>query len=226
MPTPPPSVPSKVDSLSHKNRQKLKNVFGKEVKLEQLEAAAGLIRKIQAIGEEVTRLQAAAHSDRARRLCEFLKREVSRRITKMSNKVHKITEAGKQPSGRGFASNKFDFLRNDEEYNYALEAPREGAQKFEAELRRMEDAEMSRLTESIEAVSKLFLNMNHLVVEQGTVIDRIDANIAVTVEKVQSANNQLIRAIEHQNSGLADFMIKVLSGLVLVLAALLFLKYS
>jgi uncharacterized coiled-coil protein SlyX len=215
-----------VDSLGHKNRQKLKNVFGKEIKLEQLEAAADLIRKIQSIGEEVARLQATAHSDRARRLCEFLKREVSRRIIKMSNKVHKITEAGKLRSGRGFASNKFDFLRNDEEFKYVLETPKDSAQRFESELRRMENAEMSRLTESIEAVSKLFLNMNHLVIEQGTVIDRIDANLSVTVEKVQSANSQLIRAIEHQNSGLADFMIKVLGVLVLVLAALLFFKYS
>lgn len=195
-----------------------------------MEAATELIRRIQRIGEEVAQVQATASSERTRRLCEFLRRQISKRITKISNKVHKITHPA-APSSGGPAShgrnNRFDFLRNDEEFNFEITASnQQGAQRFESEIRRLENAEMSRLTESIETVNKMFVNMSNLVFEQGTIIDRIDVNIATAVERVQHANVQLMRAVEHQNSGLADYLIRVLGLLVLALAALLFFKYT
>lgn len=219
-----------MESLSHKNQQKLKNVFGGDAKVEQMEAATTLIRKIQSIGEDVARVQTSLTTDRARRLADFLRRQISKRINKLSHKIHKISEqaaAGTRGPARNPRGNRFDFLRNDEDFNYEIGGgSQKEAQRFETEIRRMENVEMTRLTESIEAVNKLFVNMSNLVFEQGTIIDRIDSNIATAVERVEHANVQLLRAVEHQNSGLADYLIRVLGLLVLALAALLFFKYS
>lgn len=186
-----------------------------------------MIRRIQGISEEVTRLQGTDINPRAKRLCYFLKREISKRIHKISNKIHKITTPGKSAGKGDPKGNKFDFLRNDDEFDYQINQSEDrAANKFETEMRRMENQEMQRLTESIEAVSKLFVSMSSLVFEQGTIIDRIDMNISMAVERVEQGNLQLIRAIEHQNNGLADYLIRILGFIVVALAALLFLKYS
>lgn len=220
-------VISSVDLLSHKNQQKLKNVFGKETKVEQLEAAAEIITKVQRISEQITIVQNRNSSDRLNRIGDFIKRQISKRIHKISSKVHKISESSKQSLKPEFRGAKFDFLRNDDAFNYEIDTNQHrSAQKFETDMRRLENVEMTRLTESIEAVNKLFVNMSNLVFEQGTIIDRIDMNIVTTVAKVDEANTQLIRAIEHQNGGLADQVIKILSIVVVALAILLFLKYS
>ena len=183
---------------------------------------------MQHIFERLDTLQTQTPAIRVRKLCESLKKQVSKKINKISKKIEHISSALR--SKNSTPSNKkdnFDFLRNEREFNYEITRNSDrGVLQFENDVRKMEMEELSRLTDSIQAINKLFTHMGSLVFEQGTLVDRIDANITLTVERVDNGNMQLVRAIEHQSSGLADLFIKILGFIVVGLTLLLFLKYS
>ncbi|KAH0485765.1 MAG: uncharacterized protein KVP18_004234 [Porospora cf. gigantea A] len=63
--------------------------------------------------------------------------------------------------------------------------------------------EVARLTGTVKEVHQLFQDMACLVTEQGTVLDRVDANIDLVVDRAKQTNQQLKKAEENQRSGLA-----------------------
>ena len=211
-----------------KNKTKVKNVFEETKNNAQIEQISESISKMQLLFEKLTQIQNETRSPKTSKLCEALKKQFSKRINKISKKIDQVSQILRSKN-TPFCPRKdnFDFLRNEHEFNYEI-GPKiqKGALDFQNDVRNMETVELNRLTENIQSVNKLFMNMGNLVFEQGTVVDRIDANVFATVEKVENGNLQLIRAIEHQNSGLADLFIKILGFIVIGLTLLLFLKYS
>ena len=63
--------------------------------------------------------------------------------------------------------------------------------------------EISQLTDNINALAVLFKDFSVLVIEQGTILDRIDYNIENATVHVEKANEHLEKAVEVEKSSRA-----------------------
>ena len=77
------------------------------------------------------------------------------------------------------------------------------------------------LVKSINKLSVIYKELNQLVIEQGSIIDRIDINIDCTVEHTSKAVIHLEAANEASSSSFADNVIKALVIMILIFAAIL-----
>ena len=68
--------------------------------------------------------------------------------------------------------------------------------------------------------------MNQLVIDQGTILDRIDFNIEETFTNTKKANEQLTKANEYQKSNRGAYCIAILSTLIFFFLVLLIIKYT
>ena len=62
------------------------------------------------------------------------------------------------------------------------------------------DAEIMRIASSIEELSTIFKELAVLVIDQGTVLDRIDYNMEQVVERTKQGMKELETAEKHQKS--------------------------
>ena len=58
--------------------------------------------------------------------------------------------------------------------------------------------EVQAILASVKELHEMFTEMNDLIMEQGTVLDRIDYNLTSAVKKLDKGNEQLKKAREHQ----------------------------
>ena len=65
-----------------------------------------------------------------------------------------------------------------------------------------------------------------LVVEQGTILDRIDYNIQETKEHMEMANKELKKTAEYESSSRAQWCIRCQTTFIVVLVLLIFLKLA
>ena len=95
----------------------------------------------------------------------------------------------------------------------------------EEELRNQND-EIARLVTMMNELNDLFRDLSLLVFEQGTVLDRIDTKIEVAIQEVESGNQQLQQANEHQKSKCFYVYIGVVAFLIIICLLLLLWKKS
>ncbi|KAL9644639.1 hypothetical protein ABK040_015378 [Willaertia magna] len=90
------------------------------------------------------------------------------------------------------------------------------------------DKELRYILQSIIELNEMFQQINLLIMEQGTLIDRIDYNIEMTCDFVKSGNENLKRAeeLENQSCNCFNSCICVLSIVIVFLTILLILKIS
>ncbi|KAJ1965641.1 Integral membrane protein SED5 [Dipsacomyces acuminosporus] len=113
-------------------------------------------------------------------------------------------------------SRKFDMTLTDEqlqmmESSEAIIAEREG--------------ELANIHESIVELASIFGQMQDMVIDQGTMLDRIDYNVENTVVSVAAAADELEKADKHQKSAVANKCIVVLAVVAIVLFIILLLKW-
>ena len=73
------------------------------------------------------------------------------------------------------------------------------------------DTELSRLLNSVNDLSSIFKDMQNLVMEQGSILDRIDYNIDMASINVVKGKNSLIKANEyHKNNCFRNVIIVIL----------------
>jgi syntaxin 16 len=87
------------------------------------------------------------------------------------------------------------------------------------------DAEIIQIAKSIEELGTIFKELAVLVIDQGTILDRIDYNMEAVVEHTKTGIQQLERAERAQRSARPLRCIICLSILVFVLLILLILKW-
>mmetsp|Transcript_3698 Transcript_3698/g.6130 ORF Transcript_3698/g.6130 Transcript_3698/m.6130 type:complete len:318 (+) Transcript_3698:107-1060(+) len=88
------------------------------------------------------------------------------------------------------------------------------------------DEEITRIAKSIEELAQIFKELAVLVIDQGTVLDRIDYNMEHAVEHAREGVKQLSKAEEHQKANLAIKCIIVLVILNGIMIAVLAWKHS
>jgi len=86
------------------------------------------------------------------------------------------------------------------------------------------EREVVELVKSIEDLAALFKDLSYLVVEQGTLLDRIDFNIEETSTSVEAAVVELQKAAVHQRKARSKMCILLLCILVMVMVAVLIIK--
>ncbi|CAM9256331.1 unnamed protein product [Ascophyllum nodosum] len=88
------------------------------------------------------------------------------------------------------------------------------------------DAEINNIVRSIEDLSTIFKELAVLVIDQGTILDRIDFNMEQVVEHTREGVTQLQRAEQYQRSALPIKCICSLVTLNLLLLGILVWKHS
>jgi syntaxin 16 len=81
------------------------------------------------------------------------------------------------------------------------------------------DQEFQNILNNIKSLHEMFQDLNTLVIEQGTMLDRIDHNMTVTHERVVQGRKQLEKAQKHQEAG--TFKLCVLLLVVMIIGFLI-----
>ena len=87
------------------------------------------------------------------------------------------------------------------------------------------DEEISKIAQSIEELGAIFKELAVLVIDQGTILDRIDYNMEAVVEHTKTGITQLEKAEKHQKNARPMKCIISLVILIFVLLFLLVLKH-
>lgn len=93
------------------------------------------------------------------------------------------------------------------------------------ELVQSRDEEIVKIAQSIEELGSIFKELAVLVIDQGTILDRIDYNMEAVVEQTKEGIRQLEKAEEAQKSGRPMKCIIFLLILIAVLTLILILKH-
>jgi syntaxin 16 len=88
------------------------------------------------------------------------------------------------------------------------------------------DKEISTLVNSINELATIFKDLQTLVLEQGTILDRIDYNIDSAVQSTKKAAEELKKADKNMKSNCARNANMILMVLIFVFALLLILKIT
>lgn len=88
------------------------------------------------------------------------------------------------------------------------------------------DKEISTLLTSINELATIFKDLQTLVLEQGTILDRIDYNIDNAVQNTKIAGEQLKKADENMKSSCARNANMILIFVIFIMSMLLLLKFK
>lgn len=82
------------------------------------------------------------------------------------------------------------------------------------------------MTDSINSLAVLFKDFSVMVIEQGTILDRIDYNIENAAVHIEKGNEKLVKTLKIEKSTRARSCLVCLAVSVMVCCVLLVLKWS
>ena len=130
-------------------------------------------------------------------------------------------------------SNKFnDFVIDDDLANISMrnkDSDLKGSSDFLStqennEQLRRRDNELNNLLESVNELAELFKEMQNLVMQQGTILDRIDYNIDIASININKGKKNIIKADKHMKNNCFRNVIIVLLICIFIEAVLLIIK--
>ncbi|ORX71987.1 t-SNARE [Linderina pennispora] len=197
------------------------NMLTQEI-TQQFQASGQLVRNIgqmQAHGQEevvgrniqsalAARLQ--AQSDGFRKSQSVYLQKISKRKD-ASVDVFALDEEHERAVSR-----KFDMTLTDEQLQVM--------EQNEAEIAKRE-GEVAHIHESIVELAAIFGQMQEMIIDQGTMLDRIDYNVENTVVNVAAAADELEKADKHQKNSVANKCIIVMGVVVVILFIILLVKW-
>ena len=89
---------------------------------------------------------------------------------------------------------------------------------------RRRDNELNNLLESINELAQLFKEMQNLVMQQGTILDRIDYNIEISSININKGKKNIVKADKHMKKNCFRNVIIILLICIFVESVLLILK--
>ncbi|PHJ23561.1 snare domain-containing protein [Cystoisospora suis] len=90
----------------------------------------------------------------------------------------------------------------------------------------LRQGELAQIAQSVTDLHQIFKELSNLVIDQGTILDRIDYNVEQVVHNTAQANVQLRKAEENQRSGRAAKCIMFLMVTIFFLLVLLIMKHT
>jgi syntaxin 16 len=97
-------------------------------------------------------------------------------------------------------------------------------QEHNEQLRRR-DNELNILLESVNELADLFKEMQNLVMEQGTILDRIDYNIDIASTNINQGKKNIIKAEKHMKNNCFRNVIIILLICIFIESILIILKF-
>jgi syntaxin 16 len=88
------------------------------------------------------------------------------------------------------------------------------------------DEEITRIAKSIEELAAIFKELAVLVIDQGTILDRIDYNMEQVLENTKEGIVQLNKAEDYQKSALPVKCIIALVVLIMIMLLAMVLKHT
>mmetsp|Transcript_17499 Transcript_17499/g.33985 ORF Transcript_17499/g.33985 Transcript_17499/m.33985 type:complete len:305 (+) Transcript_17499:3-917(+) len=88
------------------------------------------------------------------------------------------------------------------------------------------EAEIDELLQSIGAIQSLFKELSVLVIDQGSVLDRIDYNCESVLVKAKEGRKEMEKANEHSKNNRSLIIILCLTGMMIVLLIIVAMKFS
>ena len=88
------------------------------------------------------------------------------------------------------------------------------------------DVEITRIAKSIEELAEIFKELAVLVIDQGTILDRIDFNMESAVDHATVGNKELAKAETSQKNALPMRCIILLVVLIAIMLVVLIVKNS
>lgn len=92
------------------------------------------------------------------------------------------------------------------------------------ELFQNEDVELGALLQRAAEVRDIFAELSNLIIEQGTIIDRIDYNISESLDNANLAHKELERAARHQSKSRMWLCVIILTVIVIILLLCIVMK--
>jgi glutathione peroxidase-family protein len=77
-------------------------------------------------------------------------------------------------------------------------------------------AEIVKLTQNVQELLTLFRDLNTMVADQGTIVDRIDYNVEIAHERIVDANKELKQADEYQSKSTRRSCMCILILLIII----------
>ena len=90
---------------------------------------------------------------------------------------------------------------------------------------RKRDNELNNLLNSVNELAQLFKDMQSLVMQQGTILDRIDYNIDIASTNINQGKKNIIKADKHLKKSCFRNVIMVLLIIIFIEALLLIFKF-
>jgi hypothetical protein len=88
------------------------------------------------------------------------------------------------------------------------------------------NASIEKIAQDMEDISKLFIDIQNLVNEQGTIIDDIDKNIQSTVVHVEDANVELVKAAKSQKKSRKMWLCIATTVVIMIIALSLIITFK
>jgi syntaxin 16 len=86
------------------------------------------------------------------------------------------------------------------------------------------DKEISEVVKSINGLATIFKDLQTMVIDQGTVLDRIDYNIEQVAVYTEDAHTELVKASKYQSNKKAKYCIALLVVVIVVLLLAIIIK--
>ena len=133
-----------------------------------------------------------------------------------------------QKSGGG--SKEFDFLNSkaatESQEDFGFNQSQLQILDDTEELVQSRDAEINRIAKSIEELAQIFKELAVLVIDQGTILDRIDYNMEQVLENTKEGMTHLKKAEDNQKSSMPTKCIILLCLLIAIMIIVLVVKHQ
>lgn len=122
---------------------------------------------------------------------------------------------------------EFDFLSEDtKRKDMGFSKAQVTEMEIAEDLINERDQEIQRIAESITELATIFKELAVLVIDQGTILDRIDYNMEQVVEQTEKGIQELEKAEKMQKSSRPMKIIGILLILIFIMTTLLILKHT
>jgi len=224
-----------VKKLKHLHSRRLKVSFGgneheqdKEINILSYQIQT-LMRRSEANLKQIAAVGNDGNISKSDRICRLnIMRSYAQRLQQISREFKGaqrnfvLSLKGQAEFGKGFfgesdvsTAQNLDDMKHQEEQIQILE-----------QQSKERDSEIEELIQSIAAIQSLFKELSVLVIEQGSMLDRIDYNVESVHVKVKEGRREMEKANEYSKNNRSLVIIAFLTGLMIVLLFLVYLKYT
>eukprot|EP00946_MAST-07B_sp_MAST-7B-sp1_P002061 g2061.t1 len=158
--------------------------------------------------------------------------EINANLEQITNKMEqleaqrtylgKLQRKKKETEGEGFGSGGLEAAEIDPGFSeHQQEMIRANVEDID-----QRDKEIMEIAKSIEDLAIVFKELAVLVIDQGTILDRIDYNMEVAVDRVDEGVVQLEKARKYQKASRPMKCICFLVMVIIVLTIMLIIKYQ